>query len=174
MMTRHAGRTAVLLGPLLLAACGGSAQQRTTQLLDNRLADRLAPAVATGHVALQRLPDGARVTLLDPSMFPNDAQTLDGQGPDLRANVIEGLLDPRLMRVQVTDTSTLPPDQQALRVRNVAGYFIDNGLGPVLVAPTAQPANAGPAGLRLTINVACPPPNGFIGYGDGTSKPVCE
>jgi hypothetical protein len=32
---------------------------------------------------------------------------------DIRANVIEGLLDPSLMRVEVTDTSPLPDQPRA-------------------------------------------------------------
>jgi hypothetical protein len=170
-MHRHAG---LLCVPLLLAACGPSPQQRTTSLLDRRLLTQLTPEIATGRAVLQPLPDGARVTLLAPGLFPNDAKTLDDQTVSARADLIEGLLDPSLMRVQVADNSALPPYQRDTRVRNVQQYFIDNGLGPVLAPSAAVPPGAGPAGLTLTISVQCPPPNGLTGYGDGKSHPVCE
>jgi hypothetical protein len=174
-MNRHADRLAVLLSPLLLmAACGPSPQQRTTRLLDDRMKIQLAHDIEVGRVAVQQLPDGVRVTLLDSSLFPNDVKALDDQFPVIRANVIEGLLDPTLMRVQVADTSGLPADQRETRVRNVKAYFIDNGLGSVLIPDQAAPPAAGPAGLVITVGVQCPPPNYRAGYRDGTSRPVCE
>jgi hypothetical protein len=174
-MKRHAGRLAIVLSPLvLLAACGPSPQQRTTRLLDDRLQVQLAPDIAAGRAALRKLPDGAQVTLLDSSLFPNDPKALDNQIPDIRADVIEGLLDPALMRVQVADTATLPADQRDMRVRNVEGYFTANGLGSVLVPAAAAPASGGPAGLTITIGVQCPPPDRRIGYGEGTSQPMCD
>lgn len=84
--------------------------------------------------------------------------------PAIRANVIEGLLDPTLTRVQVADTSSLPAAQRTVRVRNVETYFAVNGLGSVLVPAGAGQADAGPEGLTITISV-CPPPNDRIGYG---------
>ena len=178
-MNRYAGGLAVSLGPLLLtlACCGPSRQQRTTDLLDDRMQTQLASEIKAGRAVVQRLPDGARVTLLDSSMFPNDQKALDDQVPDVRADVIEALLDPSLMRVAVADTSTLPADQRDTRIRNVEDYFTDNGLGFVLVpAETAPPAPgpAGPAGLTITVSVHCPPTGYYIGYRDGISRPVCE
>jgi hypothetical protein len=180
-MNRYAGGLAVSLGPLLLtlACCGPSPQQRTTRLLDDRMQTQLASEINAGRAVVQQLPDGARVTLLDQSLFPNGPKALDDQVPDVRADVIEGLLDPSLMRVAVADTSALPADQRDTRIRNVEDYFTANGLGFVLVpaeaAPGAPgPAAAGPAGLTITVSVQCPPTNHSIGYGDGTAMPVCE
>jgi hypothetical protein len=169
-MIRHA----VVISPLILLAACGSGPSHTTRLLDQRLNASLAADVAAGRATVQTLPDGDRVTLLGPSSFPDDAKTLDDQTPDVRANVIEGLLDPTLMRVQVADTSTLPDYQRDVRVRNVAQYFVANGLGPVLVPSGSDAAPVGTAGLVLTIHVDCPTPNGLIGYGDGRSHPVCD
>jgi hypothetical protein len=172
-MKRHAGRLAIVLGPLfVIAACGPSAQQRTTRLLDDRMQAQLAPDVAAGRAVVRALPDGARVTLLDSSLFPNDPKALDDQYPDIRASVIEALLDPSLMRVQVADTSTLPADQRGTRVQNVEAYFTLNGLGSVLVPTGALPSGAGPSGLAITISVQCPPPDRGSGYGG--SKPMCD
>jgi hypothetical protein len=175
-MNRHAGGLAVSLGPLLLAlaCCGPSPQQRTTRLLDDRMQTQLASNIQAGRAVVQQLPDGTRVTLLDRSLFPNSPKALDDQVPDIRADVIEGLLDPSLMRVKIADTSTLPADQRDTRVRNVEGYFTVNGLESVLVPADTAPAAGGPPGLTITVSVQCPPPNHYAGYRDGTSRPVCE
>jgi hypothetical protein len=172
-MIRHA---VILTSLILLAACAsGTQNQRTTQLLDRRLTASLATDVAAGRATVQALPDGDRVTLLGASPFPTDAKALDDQRPDVRANVIQALLDPTLMRVQVADTSTLPDYQRDMRVRNVTQYFVANGLEPVLI-PAAGPdaAPVGTSGLVLTIRLECPAPNWTTGYGDGRSHPVCD
>ncbi len=88
--------------------------------------------------------------------------------------MIEALLDPSLMQVQVVDNAGLPPDQRDARVANVEQYFTAVGIGNVLVPAAAAPPPATPAGLSLTISVQCPPPNHYIGYGDGKSRPVCD
>jgi hypothetical protein len=179
-MNPYPRRLAVLLSPLLLvAACGPTGQQRTTQRLNDRLHYELAADIAAGNAALQPLPDGGRVTLLGASTFPNDVTALAGHDTDIRANVIEGLLDPSLMRVQVTDTGPLTDAQRETRVRNVDQYFIANGLGATLVPAPPQallPAASGaaPAGLTITINVQCPQRNDRSGYGSGKSMPVCD
>jgi hypothetical protein len=180
-MSFHAWRLAVLLcPPLLLAACGPSAEQRTTQRLGDRLADTMAADIAAGNAVLQPLPDGARVTLLGSSLFPADQRALDDQQHDVRAGVVEGLLDPSLMQLQIVDTSTLPDAQRDARVVNVARYFDAYGLGPTLLpAPPRAvlppgPPGATPPGLTITISVQCPHRHGGSGYGDGTSKPVCD
>jgi hypothetical protein len=157
-------RFAGLCLPLLLfAACGGpSDQQRAAWQLDHRLEARLAPQINAGNATVQPLPDGARVTLLGPAQLPIGGQPVSSSGDDGRANVIQGLLDPRLMRVQLADTSALPPDQQAARVAALTQYFVDYRLGPTL-QPAAPPQGvppgpdgAAPAGLTITISVQCP------------------
>ena len=153
-----------LFCPLLLfAACSGpSDQQRAEWQLDHRLEARLAPQINAGNARVQPLPDGARVTLLGPAKLPTGLQPVGGGGGDSRANVIQGLLDPRLMRVQLADTSALPPDQKAARVGALTQYFVDYRLGSTL-QPAAPPQGmppgpdgAAPAGLTITISVQCP------------------
>jgi hypothetical protein len=174
-MNRYPGRLTVPLSCMLIvAACGPSPQQRTTRLLEQRLQAQLGPDIADGRVAMQELPEGARVTLLGSSLFPNGPEALDDKEPDTRANVIGGLLDPSLMRVQVADSSALPADERAARVRNVENYFAANGLGQVLVPAAETPATAGPAGLTITIHVQCPPGNRRTDLPEGASMPVCE
>lgn len=159
-----------LLPAIFLAACG-SPQHRTARLLDQRLEARLAADVVAGSAVVQPLPDGVRVTLLSPASFANGPMALDDKKTDIRASVIEGLLDPRLMRIAVADTTTLPDEQRRIRVQNVETYFADFGLADTFQAP---PADTAPAGLTITVGVQCPKPDGRTGYGSGKSKPVCE
>jgi hypothetical protein len=170
----HQVRFALLLGPLLAVAACGSGPRHTTRLLDQRLQDRLGPDIAAGNATFQTLPDGARVTIRSTSLFPNDVKVLDGQSPDIRSSIIEGLLDPSLMRVQVADTAALPDQQRGVRIRNVNQYFVDYGLGPVLDTTPPEYAPSGPAGLTIDVRVQCPPRDGLIGYGSGKSRPVCD
>jgi hypothetical protein len=171
-LTAFRSLTAVLC-PVLLAACCSSGQQRTAQRLDRRLEAILAGDIAAHRAAVQSLPDGARVTLLDPSLFPDSEDALDNRISDPRANVVEGLLDPSLMRIQVADTSALPIDQRDTRVRNVIEYFQVAGLGPS-VQPGEAP-QATPPGLAITISVQCPQrAASWNGYGTGESQPICD
>jgi len=181
IMNREGWRLAVIVSPLVLvAACGASGQQRTTGLLDQRMQAQLAPDIAAGSAVLQTLPNGVRVALLDTSLFPNDVKALDDKNPDIRGNIIEALLDPSLMRIQVADTSALPDRQREERVRNVNQYFRAYGLGSTLQPAAPLPATvpgeaaAAPAGLTITISVQCPQPQGGWGYGSGKSRPVCD
>jgi hypothetical protein len=145
------------LGALvLLAACGSDhGLHRSAELLNNRLQERLGPDIASGSAAVQPLPDGAQVTLLGPGSFPNDVDTRTDRYREVRASVIEGLLDPALVRIAVGDNSALTEEQRAERVRNVEGYFRDNGLGLTLV-PEGSLGSATGQGLTITIRLDCP------------------
>lgn len=163
-MNSYPWRIAGLLCLLLpLAACGSSDQQRAAWQLDQRLQARLAPDIAAGNATVQPLPDGAQVTLLSHAQSPSVVQPADGSVGDARAHLIQGLLDPRLLRVQVTDTSGLSPDQQTARVQELTRYFVDYRLGPTLALsalPQGMPSGPGgavPPGLTVTISVQCPP-----------------
>jgi hypothetical protein len=175
-MYYQAWRFAIVLGPLLAVAACASGEQHTTQLLNDRLQAELAGDVAAGNAALQPLPDGARVTLLStsPFPFPDDQKALDAKVPDIRSNVIEGLLDPSLMRVQVMDSAVLTDRQRQARVLNVDQYFVAYGVGSTLDTASPAAAPSGPAGLTIDIHVRCPPRDGWIEYGSGKSKPVCD
>jgi hypothetical protein len=172
-MTRRIGCHAALLISLVSLAACESGQQHTERLLDYRLHDRLGVDVSAGRAVVEKVPGGDRVTLLGPSSFPSDKSALDDQTPDVRANVIEGLLDPSLMRVQLADSAALPANQRETRVANVSQFFTANGLGGVLV-PADAATPAGPAGLAITILLQCPQRDWRTGYGDGKSRPVCD
>jgi hypothetical protein len=170
----HQARLALLLGPLLAVAACSSGPRHTTRLLDQRLQNRLGPDIAAGNAAFQVLPDGARVTILSTSLFPNDVKALDDQYPDIRSSIIEGLLDPSLMRVQVADTAALPDQQRKVRIQNVNQYFVAYGLGSTLETTAPGYAASGPAGLTIDIRVQCPGRRDLIGYDSGKSTPVCD
>ncbi len=159
--------------PLLLVGACGSDQNRSVRLLDQRLHTRLASDIAANRVAMQSLPDGVRVTLLDPAPFQAGTTALEDRENDLRSSVVEGLLDPDLMRVQVADTGALPDRQRAARVQSVVQYFADYGLAGTLL-PAEPLAPGSPAGVAITISVVCPhrTEGGF--YDTGQRIPGCD
>jgi hypothetical protein len=180
-MLFHARR--FVLCPLLLVAACASGQQQTTQLLGNRLQERLSSDITAGRTALQPLPDGARVTLVDPNLFQNGGNELNDNGRDVLASITEGLLDPSLMQIAVDDTSppTGPIGWQPARASAVNQYFTDYGLGGTLQPPApAQPIPAGavapaPAGVAITISVQCQGRHQPPGYsGNGERIPTCN
>jgi hypothetical protein len=158
---RLAGLPATLL---LLGACSwDNGQHRTAELLNDRLQVTLAPDIAAGQAALQPLPNGALVTLLGNSDFRDQIDARDNRIREVRASVVQGLLDPSLIHIAVADTSSLTAGQRATRVRNVTQYFKDNGLALSLLpegqAP-ALPAGAAsapaPQGVTTTLLLDCP------------------
>lgn len=176
-MPSQAHRLLVLLAPLLfLGACGPTREQATAHLLNQRLQEKLGADIAANRVALETLPAGAKVTFLDTSSTstPGRLQVSDPGAGSVRASVIESLLDPSLMRIGVTDTSALLPEQKAERTRDLTQYIQSMQLGSTLQPaepPAAQPS--GPAGMALTINVQCPHRNDGSGYDSGIRKPAC-
>jgi hypothetical protein len=171
---------------LLLAGCGqSSGEQRAASLLDERLQVGLAPDLTAGNVVLQALPGGAQVTLLGPSLTPG-APRASAVGRDVRADIVEALLDPRLIQIQVADTSALPDYQRDARIRDITQYLTEYGLGPTLqsAAPlqsavpvqavSAGSAGAAPAGLMLTISVQCPDHYARIDQRTDVANPYCN
>lgn len=163
--------------PLLLVGACASDQDRSVRLLDQRLQTRLASDIAANRVAVQSLPDGVRITLLDPAPFQAGTTALEDSENDIRSSVVQGLLDPDLMRVQVADTGALPDRQRAARVQSVVQYFADYGLaGTLLPAEPLAPGSAAatPAGVAITISVVCPhrTEGGF--YDTGQRIPGCD
>ncbi len=181
-MPTRTGRITGLLAPLLLlAACGDNGLSRTTERLNDRLQARLAPDIAAGTAALQPLPNGARVTLLGNSEFPDQVDAQAGRYREVRASVIEGLLDPSLVHIAVADTSGLTVAQREARVHNVTQYFKDNGLALTLLpedqAPAIQPAPSaapGPQGLTITVVLDCPAHRQPDNWNYAPSIPSCH
>ena len=152
-------KTVILLGSAtLLVGCTSSAQQ-SARVLQQRLQSNLAPQVANHQATIDNFPDGARVTLDEPVLFNSDHADLSTDGGYVIASVTESLLDPRLMQVDVTDTSAGPDDLRNARVRSVQHYVEANQLGPSLPVETRpQPAVSRPAQtMVVTVRVHCPP-----------------
>ncbi len=168
-------RLALLIAPLVLVSCA-SGQQQTVDLLNRRLAVTMAPEIAESRVALQPMPDGAQVTLLDSSALPDDVGAMDNRTRDPRASMIQGLLDPSLMRIQVADNSGQPDYIQQKRVQAFVHYMEEYRLGPI-VHTSAAPGDATvapPPGLAIAIHVECPQRTSWPGYGQGQSDPACD
>src|SRR5437868_2718124 len=107
------GRLTLLLIPLLLAACGSDhGLHRSARLLNERLQATMAPDIAAGNATVQPLSNGALVTLLGSSAFPNTVDARADRIRDVRASVAQGLLDPSLVRIAVADTAPLPAYQR--------------------------------------------------------------
>jgi len=142
MMRLSAGRPIAGLGPmLLLAACAswnGPECACAPRDLQHRFQARLMPDIAAGRATLQTLPDGVRVALPEASLFADGGTGLDDSGRFVLARVIEGLFDPRIMRLQVADSSSVSPSVQDARARSVVGYFDEARVGPVSTS-TAPP-----------------------------------
>jgi len=152
---------AAFLAPLLLAACSSDhGLQRSARLLNDRLQATMAPDVAAGNATVQPLSNGALVTLLGSSQFLNTVDARADRIRDVRASVVQSLLDPSLVRIAVADTSALPAYQRETRVRNVNQFFQDSGLGLTLLPPTPPPVlpqgATVPPGLGIAIMLDCP------------------
>ncbi|CAH2601997.1 conserved exported protein of unknown function [Rhodovastum atsumiense] len=159
MMPFSAARLVLLLGPaLLLAACASQFAQNR-QDLASRLQVQLAPDIAAGRVALQPLPDGTRVTLVEPSFYENGGGTLSESGRNILTSVIQALLDPALMRIDVTAAPPTPGGLAEARAQAVLQVFKDASLGPSLQPAPAQPVlppggiGATPPGVAIDLGV---------------------
>jgi hypothetical protein len=156
----QAGRVAAMVGLLLFAtACSSETGTRGAPRLAERLQLRLAPDIVAGRATLEQLSDGARVTITDQALFPGSSTELDDNGRFTLASVIEGLLAPRILRVQMIETATAPAGMQEARARAVAEFFEDYGLGPTLQPPLVQSAAPpgavvmAPQGMAIVITI---------------------
>ena len=176
-MKRSAIRTAAMFGPLILLAACASDQQKSVDMLNRRLQTTMKPEITDNRAAVQALPDGAIVTLLDGSKLPDDVGAMDNRVRDPRASIVEGLLDPSLMRLSVADTGGGSEFERQRRVASLTQYLTEYRLSTILqnaeVTPVAAPVDA-PAGLAVTIRVVCPDRTSWPGYGQGQSDPSCR
>jgi hypothetical protein len=151
--------------PLLLSACG-SGLQNSTEILGNRLQAQLGSQVQSGDVAITRKPDGAAVTLLRPS----PGAELSERDQYLLASAIEGLIDPTLVQIQVTDTQPGPVGYEPPRVQATTAYFKSFAINATPL--TAAPAGV-PQGLTVDITVHCPPSHSAWNWGYNAPYPTC-
>ncbi len=141
----------------MLAACSSSpSPDRIAGELTQRLSVRLAPEIASGQAGVQRLPDGARVTLADGTVFSPGGVTLDDKGRYAVASVIEAMLAPRLLQVDITGSSAASAGVQDQQARAVTSFFEDFGIvaTPLSPAPQELPSGAGAPVLTITIRAS--------------------
>jgi flagellar motor protein MotB len=106
---------------------------------------------------VQQLPDGSQVVLVDQSLFAAGGAQLNDGGRYVLASVIEGLLEPRLLRIEVADAQGTSPYLQNARAQAVTQYFVDYGLAPTLQPPAAQPVvpvGVPTQGTTITVHLA--------------------
>jgi hypothetical protein len=159
MMRFQTGRLVALFGQVLFVVACTSSGNNSVAHLGQRMQVLLAPDIAAGRAGLDQLPDGALVTLPQQSLFPIGRAELDDKGRFILASVIQGLLDPGILRIQIADAAGTPVGLQTAQARAVTEFFVDYGLGPALqpsVAPQDLPpgsVGAAPPGVIITVSV---------------------
>jgi flagellar motor protein MotB len=155
MMRFQAGRLVALFVPILSVVACTSSGNNSAANLGQRMQVLLAPDIAAGRVGLEQLPDGARVTLPEQSLFPPGRGELDDRGRFLLASVIQGLLDPGILRIDVAEPAPSPAYLQGPRASAVRQYFVDYGLGPTLQPAAVPPASVdtAPQNVMITVNI---------------------
>jgi hypothetical protein len=151
-------RLGLLLAPLLVVACA-SGTGRTTQNLYDRMSVRLAPDIKAGRATLQPLRSGVSVTLVGDPLFMPGGSELNEAGRDVLTGVIQALLDPSLLRIEVAQATATPGTLQVARVQSVAQYLNRPVLWPAtqaLVPMQGQPpgrVGVAAQGPTITVNV---------------------
>lgn len=140
----------------LVLLVGGCANENSPQNLGNRLQAELRPELANGSATLERLPDGARVTLPDQTLFPAGGAELDARGRFVLASLVEALLAPALLEVDIAGSA--PTSLQQAKAGTVARFLRDIQVAPNLLFASVQEATpvAGTAPQATTITVTLP------------------
>jgi len=131
-------RLGLLIAPLLVVAACAPCPQRSPQNLYDRMRVSLAPDIAAGRATLQPLRSGVGVTLVGGAVFTPGRSDLSAAGRDVMTSVIEALLEPRLLRIDI-ETWAAPGTLQAARAQSVAQYIRQTNLRvPIGVYVPAQ------------------------------------
>jgi hypothetical protein len=148
-------RASVFVAPLVLLL--GCASERSPQDLGDRLQAELNPDLANGRVALEQLPDGgARVTLPDQTLFPTGGAEMDARGRDVLTSVVQALLAPPLLQVDVAGPAGTPMPLQQARLRAVTQFLQGIQVAPNLLFMGLQevppaPDAASPQATTITV-----------------------
>jgi hypothetical protein len=158
MMRFQAGPALAMLAPLfLVAACSG--EPSSPHMLTSRMQARLSPEVESGQVAVQPLPAGTQVAISEQSLFAPGSAVLDDKGRNVLTYVVQALLEPSILSIQVADSSD---SLQGARAAAVMQYFQDHQIGAQFVPTPMQDATqAVPVGavgtpvqgLTITVSV---------------------
>jgi len=158
MMRFQAGRCVAALAPLfLLAACAG--EPSATQMLNSRMSARLAPEIEAGQIAVAPLPAGSQIAISDETLFAPGSGKLDDRGQRTLTYLIQALLEPSILTIQVNDASD---SLSGARAAAVMDYFTYHRLGAQVLPSTDAPGTVpvGPVGTPVqgtTITVSVVP-----------------
>ena len=155
-MRFQGGRCAALLAPLfLVAAC--ASEPSAPQMQSIRMQARLTPEIQSGKLAVQPLPNGTQIVIPEQALFAPGSATLDTSGQDVLTYVVQALLEPTIITIQVADASD---SLQGARAQAVADYFRYHRLSQQVLPPTigSQPVAVGAPGtavqgMTITVNV---------------------
>src|SRR5262245_37145766 len=150
-------RASISVAQLILLL--GCASERSPQDIGDRLQAELSPELASGSVTLERLPDGARVTLPDQTLFPTGGTELDAKGRFVLTRLVQALLAPSLLQVDVAGPANAPMPLQQARVRTVTQFLEGIQVAPNLLFMGLQegpPAAGDAAPQATTITVTRP------------------
>ena len=139
---------------LFVAACSSTPSPGViADDLNARLNERLASEIASGQAAVQPLPDGARVTLADGTVFSVGGVTLNDRGQYTVTSVIQALLAPTLLEIDVSGSSAASMTVQDSQARAVSKFFVDYGIiaTPVPSVMPQEPPGTGVPVLTITI-----------------------
>ncbi|HUN41886.1 MAG TPA: hypothetical protein VMU81_16500 [Acetobacteraceae bacterium] len=136
---------------VLVAGCG--VQNETVWQLNRRMQIGLAPQVAQHKADVQQLKDGTQITLAEDTLFVPGSPVLSPQGRFVLASVIEGLMAPPLMQIELTPSASTSPYLRQARVAAVRQFFTDYTLGPQLLASVSAPAPGASPTMAITVHV---------------------
>jgi flagellar motor protein MotB len=166
---------AVLLGPLLLAACGGAGQ--SAQTLQNRLDASLSREQAQHQAAVRPLADGAQVEFDESSLFLAGQSDLSPSGKYAIASFAEAMLAPSLMEISVAGSSQTADYLRTQRAQSVQNYVQAYSLSPLPVSttePVVTPSNTSAQGMTIVVHVRCPPGPQGTTWGYPPERPTCN
>jgi len=152
-MARYGGwRMAAAFGSIVLVA-GCGVQHETIWQLNARMRNRLAPEIAQHQAGVRRLQDGTQVTLAEDALFAPGSAVLSAQGQFILGSVIEGLMAPPLMEIEVTPSAAASPGLRQARVAAVRQFFTEYALGREVQASVSAPAPGASQAMAITVHV---------------------
>jgi hypothetical protein len=130
---------------------GGCAGERSPRDLVDRLQSELAPELANGGGTLERLPDGVRITLADQTLFPAGGTKLDTRGRFVLTSLVEGLLAPALLRVDVAGPAPVPQERAAAVAQFLNGVQVAPNLLFASLYTGPLPSSQMPQATTITV-----------------------
>jgi hypothetical protein len=152
--SQHECLVAIFATVLLISGCTSDRQPGTPDL-GSRLQSHLTREISDGQVRLEQPPDGARVILADQALFPYGRAELTDKGRYVLAGVVEGFLEPRLLRIEVAASPGVPVNLEVARARSVQTY-IQGALLPLFYPSSPRqvaPGGAASQGVSITVAI---------------------